>query len=395
MAETVNKFCTECGNKLPEGSEFCNKCGAPVGGDIAENNVNPADSPSKDAANSSSRDERNLAAEFTDASNPYEPQQPVNPKSSQRAMVVGVILGVLLVAIGIIVGIMIHNNIVESEGAPSSEIIQTDPEKIAEEIEAEDEERAAVEQGGQVTPWGVVFDTDTVSWTVNGDEASIVDESTGIPIGLVCTKSNTDKGDERKQQVYVIGKALVDGSSQEAHLVLYYLKNGNVMHWATEGGQTAIQSGLLSLDDIANALELNTVSGLEHVNAANFVLNGGDASSNTSSKSAHSGSAYSGSSKHPSDHTDAHHDDSPFYGVWIGASKSESEAKKIAYTATSKGLSAGCVFSSNWSNLNQDAWWCVTAGYCSSESEAKALCKKAKAAGYTDAYVKYSGRHHI
>lgn len=394
MAESNHRFCTKCGNELPEGSEFCNKCGTKVASTVAGSEVASSDQPTvplgssaKAGSADSTPEEKKVLAEFTDAANPYAPEEPVDPNRSRRNLIIGVIAGIIVIAIAIVVAIIVHNNIVESEGGPSSEIIQMDPVKAIEQAEEEIEERQGI-----ATPWGEVFDTDKVHWKVDGNEATLYDAADNSIVGMAFTTHNSNKSGETKQQAYIMGQAVAGGSSQDVHLDLYYLQNGKAMHWAAQGGQTAVQSGALTLADIADAIELNTASGLAPVAVSSIILT---SDPEEGASSSYGSSNYSGSGHHPGDHADAHHGDTPFYGVWIGASKSESDAQDIANAATSKGFSAGCVLSSNWSNLNQDPWWCVTAGYCSSESEAKALCDKAKAAGYPDAYVKYSGNHHI
>lgn len=35
-------FCSKCGNQITDGSKFCDKCGAPVGGSTSQNNNNTA-----------------------------------------------------------------------------------------------------------------------------------------------------------------------------------------------------------------------------------------------------------------------------------------------------------------------------------------------------------------
>ena len=84
---------------------------------------------------------------------------------------------------------------------------------------------------------------------------------------------------------------------------------------------------------------------------------------------------------------------STFYGVWCFASKDQNEAQKIANRMNELGLNGTVYISSDWSNLNQEKWYCVSAGSCHSESEAEAVLPKAINAGFTDAYIKYSGNY--
>ena len=81
----------------------------------------------------------------------------------------------------------------------------------------------------------------------------------------------------------------------------------------------------------------------------------------------------------------------PFYGIWCGASKKKSEAEKEADTLWNKGLDAQVFVSSDWSNLNKEKWYVITAGVYTSKSSAKSYLSAVKKV-YPDAYVKYSGK---
>jgi cell division protein FtsN len=81
---------------------------------------------------------------------------------------------------------------------------------------------------------------------------------------------------------------------------------------------------------------------------------------------------------------------SPFYGVWVGASKNQTEAQNIANEVSQYGFSGQVFITTDWSNLNNEAWYVVTAGTYSSKSSADAALSSVKKY-YADAYVKYSG----
>ena len=49
--------------------------------------------------------------------------------------------------------------------------------------------------------------------------------------------------------------------------------------------------------------------------------------------------------------------------------------------------------SSEWSNLNPEKWYCSSAGTCYTKSEAETVLDAIQAAGYSDAYIKYSGNY--
>ena len=83
-------------------------------------------------------------------------------------------------------------------------------------------------------------------------------------------------------------------------------------------------------------------------------------------------------------------DTAAFYGVWICAAKQQEGAEEVCAALQQQGYAAEIVYSADWSNLNQDGWYCVTAGrYADKESADYALSRLQGT--YADAYVKYSG----
>lgn len=82
----------------------------------------------------------------------------------------------------------------------------------------------------------------------------------------------------------------------------------------------------------------------------------------------------------------------PFYGIWCGAAKSESGAEKEANALRDKGLDVQVFFSPDWSNLNQEEWYVITAGVHASEADAKNYLPTVQAV-YPGAYIKYSGEY--
>lgn len=113
-------------------------------------------------------------------------------------------------------------------------------------------------------------------------------------------------------------------------------------------------------------------------------------------KKAYSGAyvKYTGSYKGSSGTTvkSAPSGDYAFYGIWCAASKSESSAEKEAQKMRDNGFDASVVVTTDWSNLNKEKWYVVTAGKYDSKSDANAALKSVKKI-YKDAYVKYSGEY--
>ena len=94
----------------------------------------------------------------------------------------------------------------------------------------------------------------------------------------------------------------------------------------------------------------------------------------------------------PNENEAAFHYDTPFYGIWVYASKSYDEASSFAGEVSSNGFQGFVFTTTDWSNLNSEKWYVVTAGQYGTEKEA---INKLDAVQnyYPDAYVKYSGDH--
>ena len=84
--------------------------------------------------------------------------------------------------------------------------------------------------------------------------------------------------------------------------------------------------------------------------------------------------------------------DPAFYGIWVYASKSYDEAASFAGDVSSTGLNGVVIVTTDWSNLNSEKWYVVTAGQYETENEANDKLNEVQAY-YPDAYGKYSGNH--
>lgn len=80
----------------------------------------------------------------------------------------------------------------------------------------------------------------------------------------------------------------------------------------------------------------------------------------------------------------------PFYGIWCYGGKSEEDANAYVQSMRSSGYDAQVFVTTDWSNLNPEKFYVVTAGIYQSESEANAALASAQSF-CADAYVKYSG----
>lgn len=79
-----------------------------------------------------------------------------------------------------------------------------------------------------------------------------------------------------------------------------------------------------------------------------------------------------------------------FYGVWCMATKKQSSAENEANLLRNKGFNADVFVSTDWSNLNPEKWYVVSAGVYSSRADATNVLPSVKEI-CPDAYVKYSG----
>ncbi len=81
----------------------------------------------------------------------------------------------------------------------------------------------------------------------------------------------------------------------------------------------------------------------------------------------------------------------PFYGVWCFGSKDENDAIEFTDTLSSSDITGFVFVSTDWSNLNKERFYVVSAGVYSTEEEANDALKLVQAKGYSNAYVKFSG----
>ena len=80
----------------------------------------------------------------------------------------------------------------------------------------------------------------------------------------------------------------------------------------------------------------------------------------------------------------------PFYGIWCYGSKESGDAYNYASSLNNAGFEAEVFLTTDWSNLNTESYYVVTAGTYGTEGEANT--NLAAVQGFcSDAYVKYSG----
>lgn len=66
---------------------------------------------------------------------------------------------------------------------------------------------------------------------------------------------------------------------------------------------------------------------------------------------------------------------SPFYGIWCSAAKTEAEAQKQVKKIRENGFDAQVFVTTDWSNLNTEKWYVITAGTYGTEEAASAVLR--------------------
>lgn len=85
-------------------------------------------------------------------------------------------------------------------------------------------------------------------------------------------------------------------------------------------------------------------------------------------------------------------ENTPFWGIWIGAYEEQGEAISALYEVKTNGsVGVSIVVTSEWSNLNPKTYYALTYGMWSSEEAARAALAENASSLPSDAYIKYSG----
>lgn len=84
--------------------------------------------------------------------------------------------------------------------------------------------------------------------------------------------------------------------------------------------------------------------------------------------------------------------DAPFYGVWTG-SFTEKDESFFLYVddLRHEGYDPFCIYTPDWENMSSEPYFCLCAGKFGSQEDAEKLLDEVKAAGHSDAYIKYTG----
>ena len=92
----------------------------------------------------------------------------------------------------------------------------------------------------------------------------------------------------------------------------------------------------------------------------------------------------------PAEQPSSSDEHSPFYGIWCRATKNRSVAEDAASEMEEKGLPAEIFVSSDWSNMNSEMWYVISAGTYETKAEAESMLPHVQDY-YPSAFIKYSG----
>ncbi len=82
----------------------------------------------------------------------------------------------------------------------------------------------------------------------------------------------------------------------------------------------------------------------------------------------------------------------PFYGIWCIGAKNRSDSKKSVENLKGYGYDAKVYVTTDWSNLNSEKWYVVSAGEYSTKDEAEEYLEDIQEL-YESAYIKYTGEY--
>ena len=201
---------------------------------------------------------------------------------------------------------------------------------------------------------------------------------------------------EWKLAHYELGVANTTQGSMTLGMNLYVGGTGGPTYWGNSQANELVVHALLGLSDtdVFSWIKLATTDGFRGCDAKLLGADSTDTTGVVLSASTIGNAPDSQVSTTPAD-TDADMTTgmAAFWGIWIGASKNQGEAEVLASEAQSKGFPASVYLTTDWDNLNSEPWYVVSAGEYSSQQAANSTLPSVQAAGYSDAYVKYSGEH--
>ena len=409
-------FCTNCGAQLDDGAQFCTACGCEIDG--------TAD------ANAASEQGMQYHKTTTD-------QRAQSHHAKTRSVItIAIAAAALVICVAVIVLALprlnssVESSSADSQGevasgqasdnastsAASAGAAETGQTFDAASEPALSQEAAASGQTSSATSASTATSTainntptiaeydlyrvslppdaaSKVTFSTGEKEANVVDLSVGDTViaRIIGAQALGPHGqDERKFETYDLGETPPGSEKETISLNVYYISesgSGNV-HWGDSSATEFACQELLGMtpDQLIDCIAVKGANGA-WVKAAHNARGGESSSVSQSAGQDNPDGSLTGQSVEPS------YRESPFWGIWIGASKDYNEAEAIAAEARGKNLDASVTMTTDWYNLNSEPWYVITAGRYGSEDDAYGHLDYVHSVGYGDAYVKYSGEH--
>jgi len=393
-------YCLQCGSPIDNDAEFCPVCGTKVA--AAPN------APTAPVAPTASAQPAQVAAMPAGQLQawPVQAPAPEPPKKSRTGLIVGIIAAVAVIAVVLILvfggfGGQSGNasssasaSSASSASASAGSAPASAPSASAGSASTSTSASASavpvVGEGGRVDLNGdIIYEFPGVVVTIpakyaamgvtckySHEACALVHPDSQMPLGTLVWGETAKHGNEIQVDGFDKGFIVVDGARSSASFYVPYLDDQGHTYYlgADKRGDKTATEIYLQLPSEQVAMWVQTVDDPSVANSAS--ANSSTAGSNQAPSAAPTG---------VSDRK------TPFWGVWISASKDLDEAVATANEAWGKGFEAQVFMTTDWSNLNSEPWYVVSVGCFDSEADATALVAKAESAGYSGAYAKHSG----
>lgn len=366
-------FCTNCGAQIADDAAFCTNCGTATASEIAQP---PATAPEDTAVNSPK-------------------------KRSKTPIIIGIVIAVI--AIAAVVAVVVLNPFATStSGKSDASASSASAEPTKPQIVSNDYLRIEMPASyvGEGLKWTLESSIATLK---NGDDKALAVLLCGMDAlsgeagqgALLDAFSLTTDNEDIHLNAYLIGSSEKSLADEPVGLFApYWDADGNyIASDSSAHGTLALESAGLTVEDVLSWITLNNAGTFVPAKIMETVTSISEISGDSSSQSTQETEANSSTNASDKQAHGTSYNTASFYGVWIGAFSTRDRAESFAAEAQGKNLPAEVYVSSEWTNLNPTTYYVVSIDHAQSEAVANDLLAKAKAAGYSDAYVKYSGNH--
>ncbi len=375
--------CPRCQSEIEGDAAFCTACGSPLQADHASAATPPATAPAcavtPEPAQTSSSAETLSPKTAPISQNATAPQ-----KKSKTGFIIGIIAAIIaVIIIAAVLFLVVFNPAASQENPPNN--IETTTEETS-ESSSNAASAASPNEYIYEYVWGTIElpkELDEIIYFKAADQGqgqdpegtvNIYDRESDVFMGKIFYIL-PEYENEMKSVTYTLGNSYFAGSTHEVFLsVAYVNKENKNMHWGANDGELSFEKYChISPEAFGDYIYLKTSEGYVAADVRN----------RNAPQSNYSAGNYSGT-RTPSP--------TPFWGIWIGASKDKSEMEQLVNKARAQGFNnAGVYMTSDWSNLNSETWYVATVGEYASESAANAALPQAKSSITSSAYVKYTG----